>query len=169
MDNFIEYCKNGDLEAVKQFVDQGCDPQALNNYAIQYASKNGHVEIVKYLIKQGCDPTALNNWAIQSASVGGHLEIVKYLVSVGCDPQAYNNFAIRWASYYGHLEVVKYLFKIGCDHEIVDKSIKYEVLQELKIKLELLLNKKIENKYLKMEILKLVLPKFREYEIMSII
>src|SRR6056297_60661 len=103
MDNFVEYCKNGDLEAVKQLVDQGYDPhenlssrplgrrlqrQKDNNSAIQLASQNGHLEVVKYLLSVGCDPQADDNEAIQLASTNGHLEVLKYLVSVGCDPQA---------------------------------------------------------------------------------
>ena len=91
---------------------------------------------------------------------------------MGCDPKTANNYAIRVASAEGHLEIVKYLVEQGCDHEIIRKSIKYEVLQECKIKLRILLNGRFpfgENNYLKMEILKVAFPMFTEYEIMNVI
>jgi hypothetical protein len=69
------------------------------------------------------------------------------------------------------LDVIKYLVSVGCDHDEVKKSIKYEVLQETKIKLLTFLNSipLKYNNYLKMEILKLQFPGFTEWEIMTIL
>jgi len=168
-------CKNGELDTVKRLVESGCDPKAFNNCAIRYASRYGHLDVVKYLVNLGYDPKAVDNWAIQVASQTGYLEVVKYLVSLGCDhnsqPNSNNNLAIRWASENGHLEVVKYLLEFGCDHETVmlHKDLKYKVLCEVKIKLEIMIDKRITNKWLKMEILKLMAPYFSEWEIMTIL
>ena len=126
------------------------------------------LEVVKYLLDVGCDPKADYHQAIRYASQNGQLEVVKYLVSLGCDPKAKDNCAIRWASQRGRLEVVKYLVELGCNHKEVEKDIKYEVLQECKIKLKIFTNKRIGNKYLQMEILKVLLPQFTEYQIMSL-
>jgi len=167
--DLFEACRNGDLERVKRLVESGFDPKANDNLPIQWASAKGHLEVVKYLVGLGCDPKTHNNWAIQSASENGHLEVVKYLVSLGCDPQADDNRTIKWASYYGHLEVVKYLLEMGCDHKTVKKDLKYDVLCEVKNNLNIWLSKKITNKWLKMEILKLMVPYFTEWEIMTIV
>ena len=167
--NLIEYCKSGDLKGVKYLYSLGCDPKARNNEAIRWASNNGHLEVVKYLVSLGCDPKASDNCAIRRASNNGHLEVVKYLFSIGCDPKACDNSTIRWTSVNGYLDVVKYLFEQGCDHKNVEKDIKYEVLQEYKIKLLIMLNGMVGNKYLQMEILKKWFPSFTEYEIMSLL
>jgi len=97
------------------------------------------------------------------------LERVKYLVGVGCDPQDDNNHAIKEASESGHLEVVKYIISLGCGHKDIRKKIKYEVLCEVKMKLSIWLSKRVTNKWLKMEILKLIVPYFTEWEIMTIL
>src|SRR6056297_2507006 len=100
MSEIFKYCKNGDLETLKQLVDQGYDPSAIN---IQCASRNRHLEVVKYLRQHTVDRKE-DYFVILDASQNGHLEIVKYLVSVGCDPKANNNISIRGASRKGHLE-----------------------------------------------------------------
>ena len=165
----IDACKNGHSEVLKYLVELGCDPTVDNNYAILLLSYTGNLEVVKYLLGLGCDPTAENNWAIGFASRNGRLEVVKYLVSVGCDPKADNNWAIQIASENGHLDVVKYLLGLGCDHKTVKKLIKYEALQKCKINLLTFMQTVRNNKYLKIDILKIWFPQFTEFEIINML
>jgi len=161
-------CEFGDLDNLKQLVSLGFDPKTHHNYGIRWASINGHLHIVKYLVGLGSDPKAKDNYAIRWASEYGHLEVVKYLFELGCDPKAKDNYAIRMASYYGHLEVVKYLVSLGCDHCAVNIKYKYEVLQDVKHRLLTFLNKTYKNKYIKMEIIKRIIPSFTEHQIMTL-
>ena len=110
-----------DLQAVKQFDENGIDIQ-VNNSAIFYASVRGHLEVVKYLVGIGADFQANYNEAVRMASAFGHLEVVKYLVEMGADFQDLGNCAVRFASLNGHLEVVKYLVEKGADFRADDNE-----------------------------------------------
>jgi len=63
------------------------------------------------------------------------------------------------------------LVSLGYDHTdiMLLKNIKYEVLCEVKTKMNIWLSKKVTNKWLQMEILKLIVPYFAEWEIMTIL
>ena len=56
------------------------------------------------------------------------------------------------------------LLQSGYDSDII----KYMVMKDCKIKLEIMLNRRVGNKYLKMEILKIRFPNFTEYELFSL-
>jgi ankyrin repeat protein len=166
---FLWACEQGHLDMVEYLTSQeiGCDPEADHNYAIQFAALNGHLEVVKYLFSIGGDPKSHNNYAIRLASKNGHLKVVKYLVDLGCDPKACNNHAIQFASLNNHLDVVKYLVEMDCDHKNISFDIKYKVLCECKNKLAMFMQTVKANKYLKMEILKMLFPEFTEFQIMK--
>jgi len=55
---------------------------------------------------------------------------------------------------------------MGCDHKNVKTEYKYEALRDLKIRLLTFMNKAQENNYIKMRILKRILPCFTEHQIM---
>jgi ankyrin repeat protein len=108
---FIDACKNGNIDSTKDLLSKGVDPSDNNNYAIRCSSYNGHLEVVKLLLTDpGVNPSARNNEAIRWASHNGHLEVVKLLLTdKRVDPSDRDNLAIRWASQKGHIEVVKLL------------------------------------------------------------
>ena len=62
------------------------------------ACKCGNLEVVKDLVEQGVDFRDDNGEAVGWASIYGHLEVIKYLVEKGANVQASNNLAVRWAS-----------------------------------------------------------------------
>jgi len=109
-----------------------------------------------------------NNLTIRWASQSGKLKIVRYLVEIGCDPKADNNSAIKLAYSNDNLETTKYLYEIGCDHKNIKKSIKYEALLDCKNKLLIFMQTVKNNKYLKMEILKMWFPQFSYFMIEKI-
>jgi len=157
--------RRGHLELVKYLVSVGCDPKAGDEYAIRWASRMGHLETVKYLVSIGCNPAYLNNWAIITTSAHGSSEVVKYLVSIGCDYKVHKNKPIRLAIGNGNLNVVRYLatlpdglkyvdevvvqsahfrnqirmlvylFELGYDYSFIKKEIRYQALQDVKIRL----------------------------------
>ena len=159
--------RNGHLKVVKYLVSLGFDPKIMENCLIQIASRNGDLEMAKYLVEIGCDPKDDNDLAIRFAIENGHLEILKYLVSLGCDPKAEIKLSHSWAC--KNYDFLKYLFEIGYDRENIKKSIKYKVLQESKNKLLIFMQTVKANKYLKMEILKLMFPQFTYNEILNVL
>jgi hypothetical protein len=94
-----------------------------------------------------------------------HLKLVKYMVNSGCDLRDDDNYAIKVASYNAHWEVVKYLFEVGCFCMGCDREVCIKVLGECKNKLLVFMQTVKNNKYLKMEILKVMFPQFSEYEL----
>ncbi len=115
MDNFYEYCKEGNLNEIKKLNLTLEDIRSLNNNALIWASFYGHLEVVKYLVNKGLtleDIRSYDNNALIGASLYGHLEVVKFLIDKGLtikDIRSKDNKALIWASHNGYLEVVKYL------------------------------------------------------------
>lgn len=89
--DFLEACKNGNLDIVKHLVASGTDIHECNNYAIGWASANGHLEIVKYLVSIGVNIHTCNEYALRLASSNGYLKVVKYLIYVGADIDKIDN------------------------------------------------------------------------------
>ncbi|AZL89634.1 ankyrin repeat protein [Megavirus baoshan] len=102
-------CRHGNLEKVKELVNEGANVKARDNCAIRWASEYGHIDIIKYLISQGADITGSGSYAIVLASKYGHIDTVKYLVDQGIDVKILNNCAIRSAKKNNHNDIVEYL------------------------------------------------------------
>jgi ankyrin repeat protein len=113
----IKACKEGNLSAVRKYVEKGADIHAWDGLALRWAAENGHLEIVKYLVEQGADIRVNNDWALRYAAYNGHLAIVKYLIEQGANIHARDDLALRWAAAAegGHLQVVNYLRKAAGD------------------------------------------------------
>ncbi|WP_425385820.1 ankyrin repeat domain-containing protein [Wolbachia endosymbiont (group A) of Barypeithes pellucidus] len=81
--------EQGDLNAVKYFVEKGGDISAQNEMGytpLHLAAKNGNLDMVKYLIENGANPKAIDNdgktpldWAAQDC----RLDIVEHLTEEG--------------------------------------------------------------------------------------
>ena len=109
--SFFTHCKTGNLEAVKDCIENGANINLNYDQAIKLAAKNGHVDVVTYLVKMGADP----NEALVDAAFNGHIIVVQYLVLNGANVSANNNAAIKYASENGHIVVVQYLVLNGVD------------------------------------------------------
>ena len=80
-DKLYNACQKGELEQVKNLVENGVDVTISGNWPARHASLNGHLDVVKFLVENGADITA-DNWAVKWASENGHSEVVKYLNQV---------------------------------------------------------------------------------------
>ena len=113
-------CVQGDLEAVKFFVELGCDPQK----PISMVCKAGHVDVLKYLVSAGADARINNDWALQQACQYGHINLAQELVQTfGANVNTNHNAPLRRAIEFGNLDLVKFLVEYGAyDNEAVGIS-----------------------------------------------
>ncbi|QMT60326.1 ankyrin repeat domain-containing protein [Legionella sp. PC997] len=80
---------NGDVDAVKKFLDIGFDIAEIHNYGLDYletAIAYGHSDIVKLFLEKMAK-TDLNPGSLTKAIGCGNLEIVKILLEAGVDPE----------------------------------------------------------------------------------
>ena len=108
-EELIEATKVGNLQKIKDLVNQGIDIHTQNNEALYRAVNHNYLNIVKYLVGQDADIHAQNDFALRLAAGKGYLDIVKYLVKQGADIYAENNLALFWAKRNNYQDVVEYL------------------------------------------------------------
>jgi len=163
--SIIEACENGDLEML---MNLAYDPKTdIVNQAIRSASWNRHWDIVKYLISIGCDPKKDWNYPLRAASAEGNLDMVKYLVGLGCEPDSGYLNSVDLANENNNVRILRYFFEIGCKRENGlrwDIYTKYYTLQDVKVRLLTFTHTIPNNRYLKMEIIKRVIPNFPHVE-----
>jgi pheromone shutdown protein TraB len=118
---FLDYCRNGNIDKIKNSTIPQDYITAVDNYAVRWAAYNGYLNIVVWLHEHGANITAQNNYAVRWAAQNGHLNIVVWLHEHGADITVVDNFAVcwdsavRWAAGKGHLNIVKYLLIHGAD------------------------------------------------------
>lgn len=124
---FLLFAENGELDKVKECVENGADIHTRDGVAIKLASREKHFEVVKYLIENGADiehTTVIFDFMVHL----GNLENVKYFVEKG---KKIDKDDIRIASYIGKLEVVKYFVEQGADIDIAIKYANIKIKEEL--------------------------------------
>ena len=116
--SLLEAAENGNIEMVRQLLDDGVDVNIQNrngDTALIKSSLKGHTDIIKLLLNHGADPnikTAYGCNALIWASEKGHTDIVDLLLNHGTDANIQNingETALIWASWMGHTDVVELL------------------------------------------------------------
>ena len=120
----IKACREGDLNTVKELVEQGVNIHAHEDDPVLSAVYYGHLDVVKYLVEQGVDIHSENDCALLWAAKGLHLDVVKYLVEQGANVHAADVYVLRWASDYGHVSTFIYL------SSFYDKQQVYSILSK---------------------------------------
>ena len=127
----FELAKRGDLLGIRQKVNEGWDPKAIDSRgasALLWAAGGGHINLVQYLVEEcSCDPewqqlgrrAFRGRTALHWASRNGHLDVVKYLVQ-DCNVSLENKTsdgttAFCWASWQAHMDIMTYLHDNGCN------------------------------------------------------
>ena len=89
-ENFFAAARDGDLTAVKLFVEAGMPVNIRGGSyvwtALIFAAHGGHLEVVKYLVKEGADVNATGRFggtAWSWAAENDHWAAARYLESVG--------------------------------------------------------------------------------------
>ena len=109
--DFTIACRDGDVETVRNLVNNGVDPSYFNNKGIRVASEKGHACVVRLLLEDPrVDPSCNDNSSILWASREGHVEVVRLLLQdPRVDPTVCDNLAIQIAGIYGHTDVAQLL------------------------------------------------------------
>jgi uncharacterized protein len=77
---FAKVAGNGDMVAVKLFLDAGMDINEGGGAALGLAAGRGKLEMVKFLLSRGAKPTANS---LQYTRTRGHKDIEKLLIDAG--------------------------------------------------------------------------------------
>ena len=122
-------CREGDLERVRQLIQDGQDVNRDDNRygdtPLMLAAFNGHDQMVHELIRAGADVNGKNNYkqiALHFASWEGHSSVVKTLTEAGASLNEQNEWErtpLMDAACKGHANVVVELIRAGADVSIV--------------------------------------------------
>ena len=130
VDRIYEAALQGEIEKVRNYLDQGFDVNQVNQdkqSLLMLAGFNGHTELCKLLLKAGArinDRDANGRTPLMFASSGPFPETVQLLLESGADPNPVDHgehfTALMHAAAEGHLEVVRVLLENGADKNMKD-------------------------------------------------
>ncbi len=116
-EDLIAAARKSDVEAVKELLAKGADPNARTRYGatpLFFACDRGNLEIVKLLIERGADVNAkdtfYNSTAVGWAVSKNHVAIVKLLLEKGANSK---QIVMRSAIGGAKPEIVKMLLEMG--------------------------------------------------------
>ncbi len=130
IDTLFNAALDGDIETVKQFIENGFDvnePNQDEQSLLMLAGFNGHTALCEYLIKSGAHIEARENngrTALMFASTGPFPETVRLLLKNNANPNSIDRLEhftpLMHAAAEGHFEVVKILLDHGADSSLKD-------------------------------------------------
>merc|ERR550514_19212 len=128
MNQFKDYCKNGDEKGVQSMLDSGYDVQARESQGqtgFHWACGYGHAHIVSLLLESGrvprCEVDAGNDYGdtgLLLSCYHDNTSVVALLIEAGCDLDSENRFgdnALSWAANRGNRKVISMLIEAGCN------------------------------------------------------
>jgi ankyrin repeat protein len=123
---FVKACWSGDANAVKRWLRDGADPNAMceriGRRPLNAAAADGRVAVARLLLDAGADPNLPDSWKamppngtpLENACRKGHLEVAKLLVDRGADVDMKGLHTPLWtAASCGHSDVVEFLLHAG--------------------------------------------------------
>lgn len=130
LDLLFDAALDGNIETVKQFIENGFDINQTNpdeQSLLMLAGFNGHTALCEYLINNGAHIEARESngrTALMFASTGPFPETVKLLLKNDANPNSIDRLehftALMHAAAEGHFEVVKLLLENGADPLLKD-------------------------------------------------
>lgn len=122
---FLDACKSGNVQLVRQYLSRGANPRTSNGLALLCAVVSGNLDLVKFLLEEcDLDPNSLDGAPMRHAAAKGAIEIIQELVQSGADVRLRDSQALTWAAMHGHVEVMHYLVEQGADKKaLTDKTL----------------------------------------------
>ena len=129
--DFWTACKEGDLERVRQLIQDGQDVNSmgkgdiLGTTPLMVAADNGHDQIVHELIRAGADVNGediIKRTALHKASWSDHSNVIKPLAEAGANLNEQDKWGmtpLMKAAEHGHANVVVELIRAGADVSVV--------------------------------------------------
>jgi len=121
----------GDLQRVRQLLDQGADPHILDEHKrtpLHHASEGGHVPVVALLLKEGAKLEVYDEYhrtPLLLASKRCRTKAIELLIKHGADINTRDNRSqtpLYWATYKRHSRLITFLFSKGAKFD-KDKEI----------------------------------------------
>ncbi|XP_044740300.1 death-associated protein kinase 1-like isoform X2 [Chrysoperla carnea] len=123
-ENALQYAaRNGDLEKVRYYIENGYCIDAGSETALHLALKNGHTSVALFLLQAGADFDLRDkngDCAIHIAARDGLLAVTQALCTLGCSvevPNAKGLYPLHLAARNGHIHIVRCLCCAGCNIE----------------------------------------------------
>ena len=126
--NIWRACIDGDLERVRQLIQDGQDVNRGDSYGwtpLMKAAYYGHDQVVRELIRAGADVNGKDYYkqtALHLASICGHSSVIKTLAEAGANLNVQDRSGVTplmEAAYYGHDNAVVELIRAGADVSVV--------------------------------------------------
>lgn len=126
---FMTACHDGNLNIVKQYVEQGGDIHVRTsngNDGFSRAIYKGHIEVAKYLLENGADINAQSEKSktpLHRAIIRAELESIKFLLENGADLNLQDergNTPLHYAARFNYNIVAKLLIDCGARDDIVN-------------------------------------------------
>lgn len=109
----INAADDGDVEAVKELLQKGADPNSRRTSALIFAAEMGHVEVIKLLYDAGADIHINNESPLHKAILSNKYESVYLLLKLGADLLAIPE--IQFDSLKAKPSIFKLLVEYGLD------------------------------------------------------
>jgi ankyrin repeat protein len=126
--SFVECAKKGDVDAVKLFLAEGIDTNAMNERgqtALIRAAEYQRTEVVTLLLGKGVDVNFVGGryarTALMEAAGTGNCVIIKQLAEKGAEINAKDyesTTPLHFACMYGHVEAVRLLIELGAKPDV---------------------------------------------------
>ena len=128
---FLDACHDGNLDIVKQYIEQGGDisvKTSNGNDGFSRAIYRGNLEVAEYLLEQGADINTTGNTGktpLHRAIYRGNYDSVKFLIAKGAKLDLQDqggNTALHYAAKYNYPNVTQALLLADADPTIKNNS-----------------------------------------------
>ncbi|PVU87147.1 hypothetical protein BB559_002538 [Furculomyces boomerangus] len=117
------FCKNGNLDLVKEIVDVGGDVESIDNCVLLEIYELRNIDLFDYLLENGLNKNQLNTIQFIKSCEEGDMKNTGLMLDEGVNINVNNSFGLRIVCEKGNLEMIRFLFKRGAKFSTFTKTI----------------------------------------------
>ncbi|PWA03208.1 hypothetical protein BB558_000639 [Smittium angustum] len=117
------FCKNGNLDLVKEIVDVGGNVESIDNCVLLEIYELRNIDLLAYLLENGLNKNQLNTIQFIKSCEEGDMKNTGLMLDEGVNININNSFGLRIVCEKGNLEMVRFLFKRGAKFSTFTKTI----------------------------------------------